>query len=64
MNGIWDIHKNFIIEKSDRVLSSFTLWDFSTVVKDAKQHQWRHMQAEINSLHKLDKIIMVSLALC
>ena len=28
---------------------------FSTTVKDAKQHQWRHMQGEINSLHKLDK---------
>ena len=28
---------------------------FSTVVKDAKQHQWRHMQGKINSLHKLDK---------
>ena len=28
---------------------------FSTVVKDAKMHQWRHVQGEINSLHKLDK---------
>ena len=28
---------------------------FSTVVKDAKQHQWRHLQGEVNSLHKLDK---------
>ena len=28
---------------------------FSTTVKDAKQHKWRHMQGEINSLHKLDK---------
>ena len=30
---------------------------FSTVVKDAKlkMHQWRHIQGEINSLHKLDK---------
>ena len=27
----------------------------STVVKDAKKHQWRHVQGEINSLHKLDK---------
>ena len=28
---------------------------FSTVVKDAKKHQWRRVQGEINSLHKLDK---------
>ena len=28
---------------------------FSTVVKNTKMHQWRHMQDEINSLHKLDK---------
>ena len=27
----------------------------STVVKDVKMHQWRHMQGEINSLHKLDQ---------
>ena len=37
------------------MLSNFTLRVFSTVVKDAKQHQWCHMQGEINSLHKLDK---------
>ena len=24
---------------------------FSTTVKDAKQHQWCHVQGEINSLH-------------
>ena len=28
---------------------------FSTTVKDAKQHQWKHVQGEVNSLHKLDK---------
>ena len=28
---------------------------FSTVVKDAKKHQWHHVQGEINSLQKLDK---------
>ena len=28
---------------------------FSTVIKDAKKHQWRHVQGEINSLHKLDR---------
>ena len=28
---------------------------FSTVVKDAKKHQWRHIQGEVNALHKLDK---------
>ena len=28
---------------------------FSTVVKDAKKHQWHHVQGEIHSLHKLDK---------
>ena len=27
----------------------------STVIKDAKQHQWRHVQGEVNALHKLDK---------
>ena len=26
---------------------------FSTTVKDAKQHQWKHVQGEVNSLHKL-----------
>ena len=28
---------------------------FSTTVKDAKKHQWRHIQGEVNSLHKLDR---------
>ena len=28
---------------------------FSTTVKDAKKHQWRHIQGEVNALHKLDK---------
>ena len=28
---------------------------FSTVVEDAKKHQWRHVQGEVNALHKLDK---------
>ena len=28
---------------------------FSTTVKDAKRHQWRHIQDEVNSLHKLDR---------
>ena len=28
---------------------------FSTTVKDAKRHQWRHIQGEVNALHKLDK---------
>ena len=28
---------------------------FSTVVKDARKHQWRHIQGEVNSLHKLDR---------
>ena len=28
---------------------------FLTIVKDAKMHQWCHVQGEINSLHKLDK---------
>lgn len=28
---------------------------FSTTVKDAKQHQWKHVQGEVNSLHKMDK---------
>ena len=28
---------------------------FSTTVKDAKQHQWKHIQGEVNSLHKMDK---------
>ena len=28
---------------------------FSTTVKGAKRHQWRHIQGEVNTLHKLDK---------
>ena len=28
---------------------------FSTTVKDAKKHQWRRIQGEVNALHKLDK---------
>ena len=28
---------------------------FSATVKDAKRHQWRHIQGEVNTLHKLDK---------
>ena len=28
---------------------------FSTTVKDAKMHQWRHIQGEVNALHKLDR---------
>ena len=28
---------------------------FSTTVRDAKKHQWRHIQGEVNALHKLDK---------
>ena len=28
---------------------------FSTTVKDAKRHQWRHIQGEVNTLHKLDR---------
>ena len=28
---------------------------FSTTIKDAKRHQWRHIQGEVNALHKLDK---------
>ena len=28
---------------------------FSTTVKDAKKHQWRHIQGEVNALHKLDR---------
>jgi len=28
---------------------------FSTTVKDAKKHQWHHIQGEVNSLHKLDR---------
>ena len=28
---------------------------FSTTVKDAKRHQWRHIQGEVNALHKLDR---------
>ena len=27
----------------------------TTVKKDAKRHQWRHIQGEVNTLHKLDK---------
>jgi len=33
---------------------------FSTTVKDAKMHQWRHIQGEVNALHKLG-IIMACL---
>ena len=28
---------------------------FSTTVKDAKKHQWQHVQGEVNALHKLDR---------
>ena len=28
---------------------------FSTTIKDAKKHQWRHILGEVNALHKLDK---------
>ena len=28
---------------------------FSTTIKDAKRHQWQHIQWEVNALHKLDK---------
>ena len=28
---------------------------FSTTVKDTKRHQWRHIQSEVNLLHKLDR---------
>ena len=28
---------------------------FSTTIKDAKKHQWRHIQGEVNALHKLDR---------
>jgi len=28
---------------------------FSTTIKHAKQHQWRHIQGEVNALHKLDR---------
>ena len=28
---------------------------FSTTIKDAKKHQWRHIQGEVNVLHKLDR---------
>ena len=28
---------------------------FSTTIKDAKRHQWQHIQGEVNALHKLDK---------
>ena len=28
---------------------------FSTTIKDAKKHQWQHIQGEMNALHKLDK---------
>ena len=28
---------------------------FSTTVRDAKMHQWRHIQGEVNALHKLDR---------
>ena len=28
---------------------------FSTTIKDAKKHQWHHIQGEVNALHKLDR---------
>ena len=28
---------------------------FSITIKDAKRHQWRHIQGEVNALHNLDK---------
>ena len=28
---------------------------FSTTIKDAKKHQWQHIQGEVNALHKLDR---------
>ena len=28
---------------------------FSTTIKDVKKHQWRHIQGEVNALHKLDR---------
>ena len=28
---------------------------FSTTIRDAKMHQWRHIQGEVNALHKLHR---------
>ena len=35
-------------------MPSSSMWKISTTVKDAKKHQWWHIQGEVNALHKLD----------
>ena len=54
----WDmIYPNKILTLRNQVECSQVVLCglFSTVIKDAKKHQWRHVQCENNSLHKLDR---------
>ena len=50
-SGKWHVQMKNQVECSQIALCGL----FSTVVKDAKKHQWRHIQGEVNSLHKLDR---------